>query len=73
MAEVEMASPLFSDGVHHAEVSSPMWGNDVPDPLGYLAASPPEVGMINLGSGDAVNDWKPMFPDDSGESGRSTR
>lgn len=66
---VTMASPLYSDGVHHAEVSSPCWGTDTPDPLGYLSSGPPEVPMITAGGGDSVNDWKPEFPDDQGERG----
>lgn len=67
MAErTEIASPLFSEGVHHAEVSSPMWNVDIPDPLGFLSSSYSEVGMLNKGSGDAVNDWKDnSFPDEA--------
>lgn len=67
MAESEMASPLFSEGVHHAEVSTPIWGKDVPDPMGYLkSAEGSGVGMLNKGSGDSVNDWKDnSFPDEA--------
>ena len=66
MAEVEMASPLYSEGVHHVEVTSPFAGTPVPDPMGYLASSPPEAPMLNKGSGDAVNDWKDnSFPDEA--------
>lgn len=66
MAESEIASPLYSEGVHHAEVSSPIWDKDVPDPLGFLSSSYPEVGQLNKGSGDAMNDWKDnQFPDEA--------
>ena len=60
-----MATPLYSEGVHHAEVSSPIWGSDVPDPMGYLPSTAKDgVPMLNRGSGDDVNDWKDTsFPD----------
>lgn len=64
---VPIASPLFSDGVHHAEVSSPTWGVAIPDPLGYLAASPPEMNWMNTGGGDDVNDWKETSFSDDGD------
>lgn len=64
-AEVPIASPLYSEGVHHAEVSSPMWGVPTPDPLGWLSSSPPGASIQNTGSGDAVNEWKDEFPDES--------
>src|SRR5262245_37663051 len=60
-----MASPLFCEGVHHAEVSTPMWGTDVPDPMGFLSTSPPSAQITNYGSGDDVNDWKEGFPDEA--------
>lgn len=68
-AEVPIASPLYSEGVHHAEVSSPMYGVPTPDPLGWLSSSPPGASIVNKGGGDGTNDWKEMFPDDAGESG----
>lgn len=69
-AEVPIASPLYSEGVHHAEVTGPMWGVPTPDPLGWLSTSPPSAQITSKGSGDDVNDWKDMnFPEDGGESG----
>jgi hypothetical protein len=68
MAEgrMEIASPLYSEGVHHAEVTSPVWGVDIPDPMGFLSSSPPSVDIVSRGSGDAVNDWKDnSFPDEA--------
>jgi|SoiMethySBSTD1v2_1073268.scaffolds.fasta_scaffold63421_4 hypothetical protein len=66
---VTIASPLYSEGVHHAEVTSPMWGNDPPDPLGYLPTSPSGGLQIkSSGSGDDVNDWKDTsFEGDDGD------
>ena len=68
MAESEIASPLYSEGVHHAEVTSPMGGTPVPDPLGFLSSSPPGLQIQSRGSGDDVNDWKDTsFPEDDGQ------
>ena len=39
MAEVEIVSPLYETGVHHATVRSPMAGTP-PDPLPYLPYQP---------------------------------
>ncbi len=61
---VTMASPLYSAGVHHAEVHSPVSGTDTPDPLGFLSTSPTEAGMLTAGGGDGVNDWHEEFPED---------
>jgi len=66
---VTIASPLYSEGVHHAEVTSPMWGSDVPDPLGYLPDSAGGgISIKSSGSGDDVNDWKDTsFGGDDGD------
>lgn len=71
MAErsVTMASPLYSDGVHHAEVHSPYCGQETPDPLNYLTSSPPEHTFLTAGGGDDVNEWKAEFPDERDEQG----
>ena len=61
--DVTIASPLFSAGVHHAEVHSPIWGTETPDPMGFLGMSPTEAKVITAGGGDNVNDWHEEFPD----------
>ena len=62
-----IASPLYCEGVHHAEVTSPMWATEIPDPLGFLGSSPPEAAIQSRGGGDGVNDWHEEFPDDDGK------
>jgi hypothetical protein len=65
-----MATPLYSEGVHHAEVTTPMSGTETPDPLGFLSSSPPSAQIQSFGSGDDVNDWKDTsFPEDDDSSG----
>jgi hypothetical protein len=65
--KVTMASPLYSEGVHHAEVTTPMSNGGVPDPLGFLGQSS-YATIKSMGSGDDVNDWKDTsFPDEGGE------
>ncbi len=61
---VTMASPLYSAGVHHAEVHSPVAGTDTPDPMGFLSSSPTEASFLTAGGGDDVSDWHEEFPDD---------
>lgn len=64
--KVTMASPLYSEGVHHAEVTSPMSSGGVPDPLGYLGQSS-YAAIKSMGSGDDVNDWKDTSIGDDGD------
>lgn len=55
--------PLYSPGVHHAEVHSPTAGSP-PDPLGLLDANRPSLSWTTQGGGDNVNDWKALPPSD---------
>ncbi len=63
MAEVEIVSPLYETGVHHATVRSPMAGTP-PDPLGIMDPIGHTVPQITAGGGDEGhgNPWKPEFP-----------
>jgi hypothetical protein len=60
MAEVEIVSPLYETGVHHATVRSPMAGTP-PDPLGIMDPVGHTVPQITAGGGDN-SDWNPEFP-----------
>ncbi len=61
MAEVEIVSPLYEPGVHHATVRSPAAGTP-PDPLGIMDPIGHTVPQITSGGGDDVNDWHTEFP-----------
>jgi len=61
MAEVEIVSPLYETGVHHATVRSPMAGTP-PDPLGIMDPVGHTVPQITAGGGDDVNEWHEEFP-----------
>lgn len=65
---VTIASPLYSEGVGHAEVCSPIGGTDTPDPLGYLNTTGTEASMHSGGSDRYPQEWNPDFPDDDGKS-----
>jgi hypothetical protein len=61
MAEVEIVSPLYEPGVHHATIRSPMAGTPA-DPLGIMDPQGNQVPQMTAGGGDDVNEWKPEFP-----------
>ena len=63
--DVSMASPLYSTGVERVEVNSPVWGSDVPDPLGLLSSEGTTAGHMSSGGGDQEpGNWAHSLPED---------
>ncbi len=58
---VEMVSPLYSPGIHHAQVRSWEYGTPA-DPLGVLDPIGNQARPLISGGGDDVSEWKEEFP-----------
>lgn len=64
-----LVSPMYSPGIHHAQVNAPHLG-EIPDPLGLVDGNRPALGWTDVGGGDDVDVWNCPSPYDGDSTGR---